>query len=370
MKCTIPKSALVKLIDRCRPATDSRSEQVASQCLLLTADREQQTLNSFASKIALSLLSEEQCAVEQEGRCALNAEKLRSAVKAMPDGAVTFKTDPKKHSTTLTCAGSKRRYTLHGMNPEHYPERPEWQSLEKYSVPGKLLKEAITRVKGAAAPPSEGRMQLSGVLLEFTENDFKAVAMDGYKFCRFVNKGHYDHTAGTLLLTAGAVTSVLGIMEADEDVTFSYTASTGFAASGTSRVIFSFPEARFPDWKMMIRNAPEKCFCSFDVDQALTAIQGVTAVAKEDIILELTGNMLRIALTKNSEAQGEDMLQVNAAEDGASFQVSCASEYLVEILSGIGGGIAKLFFDPTADSPLVFLSDDDFVGMVQPRRPE
>lgn len=364
MKCSITRSDLLKMIELCRAATDAKNEHVAVQCIHLSA--QDNVLRAFSTNLILDIRSEAQCAVELPGACALNAEKLRAAIRAMPDGLVTIKSDPKKFATTLTCAGAQRRYQITGINPEHMPERQEPPGdLQRYTLNSKLFKEAVSRVKGSMALPSAGRMHMSSVLLEFTEKSLVSVATNSMTLSHFEHKDDFQHPTGSVVITADALPSILNL--GDGDISISYNNTKCFVSSGNHRIAYKLPEAPFPHWRAITQMAPfDQIQCGFDVEQLINAVRGVTAVAKGDLQVSLGNSTLNLSLLKAPDAESEDSMPVKG-EPEAAFSCVVNPDYFMQVLEGAGGGIGKFSYNARdTNSVLVLLGDDGFYGIVQP----
>jgi DNA polymerase III sliding clamp (beta) subunit (PCNA family) len=252
------------------------------------------------------------------------------------------------------------------MNPEHYPDRKQPPpKLDTYEIAEPLLREAIGRVKACMASEAYGRAQLNTILLTFSEKSLISVSTDGNSMAKFEHHDDFSHTEGSVMVTGPALGSVLAM--AKETVQFSYTDSEGFVKSKDSRLSYQLPGATFPPWRTVLEGAvPDQDVCSFDVDQLRSAIAAVTSVSKGSLELTLSDSALKIALCGSPDAQSEDVLSVEARPE-TKMHVYCDPVKLIDLLNGAGGGIGKLRHDATAyNCPIIVLSDDGFLGLLQP----
>lgn len=362
MKCTVAKKDLLKLLDRCKVAIDNKIESATAQAVLFTADGE--NLSAFATNLQISMYTECQCAVESAGRAVVHLEKLRNAVRAMPDGMIHLQTDPAKHSTSIKCSGH-RRYTIHGLNPDHFPERnvPD-AKLDQYTLDSKLCNEAINRIKASMAPNEVGLQHRAGVLMEFLPTTFNAVAISNYTISVFEKTGEFKNEQGAVFVPSTILSSITS--NSEDTVSFSYSDRTVFVRMGVDRLSALLPHAAFPDWRFFQKNGPAGKMCQVDVEQLIDAVRSVTAITKGTVELRMKKSVLGIKLVNVPDAEGEDSLPVTA-EDDISFDVRTNPDYLLNILEGAGGGIATLFYDPQdAKSALSLQGDDGFWGLMQP----
>lgn len=365
MKCSIGRAQLLNMVELCKTASDPKSEHIAAQSVLLSAKDD--TLSARSTNFTLTMHTEEQCAVPDSGDVAINVEMLRAAVRSSPEGLITLKGEPSKHAVILTCSGSQRRYTLHGMNPEHFPEAQETPKLTKYTLSEKLIKEVIARVKSSMTLPSTGRMTLSGIMLRFAEKSLTAVATDGRSLSLLEHPDDFPHPDGAMFLSALAIPSVISM--AKESVVFSYNFQQGFVRSGNTSLTYQLPEGTFPDWTHVTGSLPTESAFSFDVDALSSAIRGVTAVASGNLKLELKKCQLGLALT-SADAQSSDSLPVDSLPE-RTFSSVVDPNYLLALLDGAGGGIATIRHDGSQYNASIFIvGDDGFLGVLQPQAPE
>lgn len=360
MKCTVAKKDLMHLLDRCKVATDSKHENLACQCVLLKAIGE--TLCAFTSNLHLNMYAETQCAVETPGTAAVNFEKIRNAVRAMPDGLVTLKTDPAKHSTTISCS-ARRKYTIHGLNPEHFPVRESApEKLEWYVLPAKLCKEALTRTKPTMQTEST-MTHMTGVMLEFKPTELKAIAANTYGMAIFDHAAGFDHTDGAVFIPGTIIGSLTATTE--ESVLFAYTDRAVFVRMGSELLTALLPSTPFPNWRIIKEQAPQTERCKVDIGQLIEALKSVTAVTKGDIELRLCDCTLSLKLLNVPDAEGEDAISATADEK-AEFVVVMHPENIMAILEGVGGGIGSLMYDGDSFSTFVIVGDDGFWGCFSP----
>ena len=363
MKCNVSRKDLMRLLERCKSGTDPKSAEPALHCVLLRASGE--TLSAFGTTLQTSVYTDCQCAVTEEGAAAVSIEKLRNAVKAMPDGMVSLKVDHAKLATTVTCTG-QRKYTIHGINPDHYPVRElAPKNLDWFTIPSKTCKEAIERTRPAASTDAD-RKNLNGIQFEFSPKLMRAIGFNGYIMSCFEHPNAYDHVDGAVFLPYSTIAL---IMSTDDDISLAYTDRAVFVNAGVDRVSALLPQTPFPPWKNVREQCSTTLQCRFDVQQLILAVRAVTAVTRSDVQLDLKRSTLHLKLVNVPDSESEDAVQVDA-EPGAKFTVTLNPEYLLNVLQGCGGGIGELRFSMKETyCPVAFSADDGFFGVVTPVAP-
>lgn len=368
MKCTVSKTDLQAMVELCKSATDPKAEAPTSQCILLSA--EGMALSAYATDLFMSVFTERQCAVAEPGKSAIQAERLRAAVRAMPDGMLTLKSDPKKDSTTITCAGSKRRYQLPGLAPDLFSERTKApRNLTEYCVPGDALKELVSRVKNAAAAPGIGKEHMAVVQLEFIEGEVRSLATDGSMLCRLAKAVAQIKAEGALGVPVQALPALLSLA-GEGAVTFCYTHEAGFVSAGTSRLSYQLLNRGFPNMQHVLERVPNQVACKFDVEQVSDSLKAVTAVFRSTVHIALKDSVLSIQLDHVQDGESEDFVLVDGMP-GKYFSLSLEPGYLSVALEGVGGGVASIKFDSSSDwnQPLMLESDDGFLAVIALIRP-
>lgn len=371
MKFTVKQDEFSKALDLCKTTADTKSENPFSKSVKLVADRENNSVSFFSTNLLVSCECELQGSVEKDGAAVLDTEKLRTATKAMPAGMLTLSTDLKKHNTRITGTGCERKFGLHGLNPDHFPEIPKLPDPDKapvYRIEHSLLNTTIKRVRNSCALPVAGRMHLAGILFEFRENSFVAVAMDGMTFSRFEHKDDFGDYSGEFFVPA-ATFGPIRLIANSGDIAFSFTDTTLFVSSSQGRVSCKFPDGKFPDWRNMMRSSATKehLACQFDVEQLSSIVKSLTSVSKGNVRVSLGEGALTVALPKEADSQGEDSLPVDAPK-GKSFSFLLNSFSLLCILDGIGGGIGELMCFDDELQPMTVASDDGYIGILLPLR--
>ncbi|MGA0081974.1 MAG: DNA polymerase III subunit beta, partial [Ilumatobacteraceae bacterium] len=172
MKFTANTTDLAAVLAKCAAITPGRSPLPILSNVLLCAENGQVKVKS--TDLDLLLAASIEADVDEEGAITLPAKRLAAIVKEMPSETVTITLD----GQNAKLVSGKSRVTLNGLSAEEFPVLDDDGEGRVISMHGSELTGVIRRIAFAAST-DESRYILNGVLLEFKEGDFKAVATDG-----------------------------------------------------------------------------------------------------------------------------------------------------------------------------------------------
>ncbi len=142
----------------------------------------------------------------EDGAVAVPEDKLTSVVKTMGEGLLLeFETVNSERILIRTNKGGE--YVMPGVSAEHFPDIPETVGEEggfRASIWGEVLKEIIEKTVFATSK-EELRPATMGVLFQFKENEFIAVATDGYRLVKMVRKGVVEKSTADSQLSSGII---------------------------------------------------------------------------------------------------------------------------------------------------------------------
>ncbi|MCS7228574.1 MAG: DNA polymerase III subunit beta [Candidatus Kryptonium sp.] len=127
---------------------------------------------------------------EEDGAIAIPEDKLTSVIKALPEGLL-LKFESLDSDRILITTNKGGEYKMSAEPSDSFPAIPE--SIDStagfgVTISGEVLKEIIENTVFATSK-EELRPATMGVLFQFRENEFIAVATDGYRLVKMSRKG-------------------------------------------------------------------------------------------------------------------------------------------------------------------------------------
>ena len=114
--------------------------------------------------------------VMEEGSFVVPGRLMTDAVRRMPEGAVTIRSEDGE----VELAGNGPRFTIRPMALDDYPDLAEPDLSGAVDVDGEALVSAVAQVTVAASSDS-ARPILTGVLVENADRGLRLVATDSYR---------------------------------------------------------------------------------------------------------------------------------------------------------------------------------------------
>lgn len=170
------KNLLINSISPCLCAVASRSANVSLSCLYIKAEKDKGvTLTAFDQSKGVKTSFE--AFVIEEGEVLLDAVKLNSMIKSLPEGMVTISCDA--NFVTSISAG-QAKFEILGMSVTSFPSLPQLSGEKKFTIKQNILKKMIQQVIFSAAV-NELKPVLTGVLFETKGDQLRLCACDGYR---------------------------------------------------------------------------------------------------------------------------------------------------------------------------------------------
>ncbi len=173
----VDKKTMLDTISPCLCAIASRSANAALACLHFKTSKEENkvTITTFDTTkgVKTSLGAE----VLEEGSVLLDAVKINSMVRSLPDGQITIASDA---NFVTTISSGNVKFEILGMTGDAFPSMPMLSADKKFVVSQEVLKKMLQQVIFSCAVIDQ-RPILTGVLFETNENRLRLCSCDGYR---------------------------------------------------------------------------------------------------------------------------------------------------------------------------------------------
>ena len=300
---------------------------VLSHLLLSARD---QKLHIAATDLDVSLTSDCDADVAQEGGIAVQARKLLEIVRALPGEEVQLlQEDPK----ILSIHADHARFKLHGLAPEDFPTLPEAGSDDRLEIPFTQFRRMISKVIFAVSA-EESRFQLNGALLLVKDGSFEMVATDGHRMA-LVEVEQEGATAKDGVLVPRKALQELQRFESEGPLIFSRGEHHLSFRVGRRELICRILEGTFPDHERAIAKDNDKK-ATFDV-RALSATTQRVALLTGDraraVRLQVSPDTLVVS-TANPDL-GEAVEELECEYAGDDFKLGVNPDYLSQFLSAL-----------------------------------
>lgn len=356
-------------------AVASRSTLPVLSNVLLATDNGQ--LKLAATNLEIGINCWVGAKVAQEGAITIPARLLSDFINSLPPERIDLKLDESTQTLNLRCA--RFESNIKGIDAQEFPIVPTAASggdavirLEPSS-----LRAMIDQVVFAAAT-DESRPILTGVLVQFNDDNLIMAAADGFRL---------SVKATTLKQNFGDVMEVIiparALMELGRITGDQEQPVEVIITPARKQILFHLQdidlvsqliEGKFPDYNQII----PKGYATrsvMDTNSFLKAVRVSHLFARDSaniVKLEITptGDELmngRITLVATSAELGDNVADVDASIEGNPMEIAFNAKYLIDVLSIIDSPQVALETS-AASSPGVLrpIGDDKFTHVIMP----
>jgi DNA polymerase-3 subunit beta len=356
-------------------AVASRSTLPVLSNVLLATDNGQLKLSATNLEIGINCWVGAKIA--QEGAITVPARLLGEFVNSLPPERIDLKLDESTQTLNLRCA--RFESNIKGIDAQEFPIVPTAASGGEAMI--KLepssLRTIIDQVVFAAAT-DESRPILTGVLVQFNEDNLTMAAADGFRLS--VKATSLKQNFGDMmeviiparaLMELGRIT---GDQEQPVEVIITPARKQILFHLQDVDLVSQLIEGKFPDYNQII----PKGYATrsvMDTNSFLKAVRVSHLFARDSaniVKLEITptGDELmngRITLVATSAELGDNVADVDASIEGNPMEVAFNAKYLIDVLSIIDSPQVALE-TTAASSPGVIrpIGDDKFTHVIMP----
>ncbi len=350
MQLTIPKADLLNALTRCVSVADSKSTMPILSNVLLHANGK---LAVSATDLNHGVSSAIDAAIKSTGSVAVDARGLLERVKNLPAGDIVI--TEHSGSVTLKAAGSARRFTVHSVAGEDFPDLPKADGGKRLTLPTADLLGLFT---GAAYAISqdETRIHLNSGLLECSGGKLRLVATDGHRLAVAEIDAPADADEFKALIPLKGVLELKRLCECGDDITLTVCAVNLFADAGGFTYSVKLADVEnFPPYQQVIPSSTEATIVL--PRKALQETLRAVAVAASDRTnaakFTFSKGLLRIESQSPESGDGFDELAIEY--DGPKREIGFCARYVLEALSsfendtvsvGVSGELDPTLFGP------------------------
>ena len=365
MKFTCEKYLLQAACSIASRATASKSPIPALEGLLIKAG-DKITVTGYDLKKGIYTGIEAD--IEQRGSIVVGARLFGEMIRRMPDGIVSVTVDD-RDNVNIKCG--KSEFNIIGMNPEDYPEMPQFDAVNNITLPQNILKSMINHTIFAVSV-DDARPIYTGTLFEIDGEELTLVSVDGYRLAKRSEKLESSKLENCSFVVPGTTLSDVEKICADEDapVSISVGAKHISFAIGETVIVSRRLEGEFLNYR---RSIPDSFKYQLKVDKGefMSVIDRVSL-----IVSERNTSPVRISFNDGSIdclcvtpiGRAEDICTCEGSGEG--LQIGFNDRYLKDALKAAAKDELLICIN-TPSSPCIIRAADgteNFTYMVLPVR--
>lgn len=312
--------------------------------------------------------------IEKEGSFTVDAKIISDYVSLLPNKKIDL--EKKENRLVVKCDNYKT--TVNGQGADEYPLIPQIDKKIYYKADIEEFKQSLAQVIFAVSN-SETRIELSGVLFDFTDKALVMAATDSYRLAekklKITTNSKENHKiivpAKTLQELARILSGYRAGGETADGAEIKFYVSdnqilfTVFNIELISRLI----EGQYPDYKQIIPLKSEtKVF--INRPELVRAVKASSLFSKSginDVNLDLPADKNKLIVSSASSQAGENTVELEATVSGKDNGMVINHRYLLDGLNNIDGENIKIDIVNSA-TPCVLRpeKDEDYLYIIMP----
>lgn len=299
-------------------------------------------LKLAATNLEIGITTWVEAQVESAGATTVPSKLFADLVNQSPPDRITLSLQDSSQELRYHCASVDS--VIKGIASDEFPIIPTTESADPIRLPAPLLKEMIEQVSFAAAS-DESRPILTGVLMDFGQEQLALSASDGFRLSMRVAPLERAIGSPTRVIVPARALAEVGrlLSDGDEEVEIAITPNKNQILFRTKNVelVSQLIEGTFPDVQRLIPK-------SFGTRTVVDTGQLLKAVRRAYIFARDAANIIRVkvastepgvpgSLTLNAEANdlGENVEDIVASIEGEGMEIAFNAKYLIDVLGVI-----------------------------------
>ena len=370
MKFSVASSELQKALAKISGVVPSKSTLPILENILFELSKN--TLRLAATDLEVSMSATLDVKGSTDGKIAVPAKRLMETIRALPDIQLSFSADLSNNKIKMITETGE--YALVGEASDEFPAVPQLKGEEKITFEGEMLRKMIQRTIFSVSV-DELRPAMTGVLLQLSSKDLRAVATDGHRLVRITYNGLAQAKSkkeASVIIPAKALNLVNKAIEGG-DATVQLDPSHVQFSIGNTTLTSRLIDENYPNYESVIPLDNEKAL-TISRDLLLASVRRVALYSNmttRQIRFSMKKNELRVA-AEDIDFGGEAKEKVACEYKDDEMEIGFNSSYVVDLLSHIDADEIVFKFSSAVRaaivSPAKQRDQEDMLMLVMPMR--
>lgn len=310
--------------------------------------------------------------VEKEGEFTVNSKIFTEYINLLKSNE---QVSIKLEANDLIIKSGDYKTKIKGEDSKEFPLIPSIESDNIFSFPINVFKKALNSVIFSVSN-SENRLELTGVLLAFSNNKLELAATDSYRLAEKVIKIEKNETDFKIIIPSKTIQEILRILnnipdgEGDGKINISFSDNQVLFSFNSTELISRLINGNYPDYKQIIPSS-EKTTATINKSDLLRAVKAASLFSKNginDILLQFKKNQLTVS--SFSSASGESEIKIKAEIKGEeNNEITINYRYLIDGLNNLESEeIEMLIINDNSPCLIRSKGSDDYLYIVMPIR--
>ncbi len=328
----------------------------------------------IATNLEIGIVSTIRGKIEEEGSYTVDSKIISDFIFLLPNKKI----DLKQKENSLFIEAENNRTKISGQGAEEFPLIPSIEKRDFYSVNIQEFKKALSQVVFAVAN-SETRVELSGVLFNFSKDKLILVATDSYRLAekKVLLKKESSKEEKAAIVPAKTIQEIIRVLsnlkdgdsESEDEIKFYITENQIMFSIDPTELVSRLIEGQYPDYKQIIPGLGKTNIIA-NKNELIRAVKIASLFSKtgiNDVNLDFPKGKNRIVVSSASGQSGENITEVEAMVDGDDNGVVLNYRYLLEGLNSVEGeGVKIEVIDGNTPCLIKPEKDDGYLYVIMP----
>lgn len=335
---------------------------------ILIESIDEKTLKLSATDLDLTIITEIQAQVKEDGKITLPAKKLSDIVSKLTDDLVEFKIDLDSNSANIKCKNTK--FNVIGISANEFPtiSETDLKSAESIDVDINILNNAIKQVCFAAAG-NESNTLLSGIVFNISDNVLEMASTDGNRLARVREKVETSAKDSQLIIPARTLNEFAKISSfvSDKSAKLYIDNSKLILKISDTLMISNLMSGQYPQYNKLIPTSSPK-EATINVASLVAALERVSIMVSEKtniVKFEFVENKLILSANTPDFGTSEDAIEIKYDSD--DLKIAFNYKYVLEAVKNIDADEIVIGLNtPLSATVIKPNNESDYISLVMP----
>lgn len=367
MKFKINQQDLMNAITIAMKAVSKSTNIQIHELIYFECSASSLSLRAFDGEI--SIKTEVDAVVDEEGEMAVKASLISNIVRKLPNDIVII--ENKEGKISIKCSSSSFNLIAFDYYDKNDINIPETKPLE---IANDILKRSIGQTEFSTSL-DETKLALTGILFELKEGYVNMVALDGYRVSLKKIKLDYptDYEDSEYIIPKRSLLEWSRIVSDDLTTKLYKNENDLIFTSGSTTMQCKVIDKNFIDYRNIINDISETSVIldKRDLINSLDRAQVLSDPGRANLIkIELSDNVM---LIKSNSEIGDVREAIDVEQKGDDLEIAFNARYMQEGVKACDSSKIKLNFKSSLNPCLIYpenssYEDEDFTYLVLPVR--
>ena len=374
MKVKFEKSKMLEKLVRSMGAVSQRNTHPFTEGVLIETAEDGIKMATYDMEKSVRSFVEAEVIIE--GGCVINAQRLLSIIRTLPENVVTMTVD---EALLVTIQSGRSSFSLHALPAKDFPQMPVIAGRESFTIEQCALKRMILKTAHSIAQEDQ-RIVLCGAFFKLSEDNIRIVSCDSRKLSignlrtPIVSVNALERTS--FIVPGKTVTELVKMLSDEEGVFITIMVTNKNIIFNMENLVFSsrLIEGEYIDYDRLVpKDQPIVCelnakaLCDALERASLISEEKIAGAAKSFVKLTFNGGVLNVTSTS---ANGNIFEEIECSHTGDDISIGFNCRFLIDTMRSINTENVRISLSSPFTSAVFEPIDDDaqdnYIYMVLP----